>query len=93
MKTTITMSVAMEDGEDAEVEVTGTISPFVRGRTQGLPENCYPDEGGDVEVEKVTLDGKPFELSDAQEEAAKDLLAEAAAEDDGPLDPPSGRDA
>lgn len=85
MRTTITMTVDTADGE-GEVEVTGTVEPLVRGRTHGLPENCYPDEGGEVEVETATLDGKPYELTPAQEERAKELLAEAV-EDEG-SDPP-----
>ena len=81
MKFTVTMPVVV-NGVDTEVDVTGSVSPIVRGNTYGLPENCWPDEGGEVEIEEVALDGKPFELTPEQTEKAEELLRERAWEED-----------
>lgn len=45
---------------DIECEVT----PYDPGRTYGPPENCYPPEGGEVEILSIKLNGKevPAEL-------------------------------
>jgi len=34
---------------------TGTAYPFIQGKTYGPPEDCYPDEGGDTEVESIEV--------------------------------------
>ena len=39
---------------DLEVDVSFTLSPFYHAYTSGLPEDCYPEEGGDVEDFMVT---------------------------------------
>ena len=44
--------------DDVDVEVVGTVTPTVPGRYSGPPEDCYPDEGGEVEVEHVWLTGE-----------------------------------
>ena len=36
-----------------EVEVEYTAYPFIPGYTAGAPENCYPDEGGEIEIEEI----------------------------------------
>jgi hypothetical protein len=43
-----------------EVHFSGT--PYVPGYTAGLPEHCYPDEGGEIEIEEVEYrtKGKAF---------------------------------
>jgi hypothetical protein len=33
-------------------------SPVVRGRFTGPPENCYPDEGGEIEILELSSDGE-----------------------------------
>ncbi len=62
------------DGQELELELRGTMEPFVRGRTSGPPEDCYPDEGGSADIDGVFLGGKPWtgkltpeELEDARE--------------------------
>ena len=85
-----------EELDEVEVEVTGRVTPFVRGRYSGPPERCYPDEGGDVEDVEATVAGAPWVLTDAEEEKASDAIREKAdedaEEDDGP-DPDDERDA
>jgi len=41
--------------DDAELKlvVEGNATPFVPGRAWGPPEDCYPDEGGEIEIENV----------------------------------------
>ena len=47
-------------GEDEPVLAALTYATKYRPAiTGGLPENCHPEEGGDVEWELFTTDGKP----------------------------------
>lgn len=41
--------------DDAEFEVTFSVSTPVAARTYGPPENCHPAEGGDIDIEEVKL--------------------------------------
>lgn len=43
--------------EDAHLtlRVEGTATPYDPGRTSGPPEDCYPPEGGEVEIDTVWL--------------------------------------
>ena len=61
----ITVTITRDD-EDFDLEIEYEVAELVRGRTYGLPEDCYPDDGGEVEELTATLDGKPFELTDAE---------------------------
>jgi hypothetical protein len=48
-----------EDGEVlATVQVGAQFSPYVPAFTSGLPEDCYPAEGGEIEDLWVYLDGE-----------------------------------
>lgn len=42
-------------GDDTTVSVTFTYWPLIPGRLSGPPENCYPDEGHEVEIDRVML--------------------------------------
>ena len=76
MNTTITRYDTDTDTE-REVEVEYRYTPVTRGRYYGPPEDCYPDEGGDVEVESATYvdTGERTDLTAAELE---DLEIEAA---------------
>lgn len=37
------------DGEECEGLITFLVSPYIPAWTYGPPENCCPDEGGDIE--------------------------------------------
>lgn len=43
-----------DDGE-YEFRVTGTVSPVIPAKVYGPPEDCYPAEGGEVEILSVKL--------------------------------------
>ncbi len=89
--TTYTTKMTVVRGEDEfEVEVTGDVAPIIPGRYSGPPEDCYPDEGGEVESLSASLDGKPFELTAEEEAKAEGLLQERAAEDRYPRDDGEG---
>jgi len=48
-----------EEGEVlATVQVGAQFSPYVPAFTSGLPEDCYPAEGGELEDLWVYLDGE-----------------------------------
>jgi len=42
-----------DEGNPKTYEVEGYYEPYVPGYTSGLPENCYPDEGGFFELKLV----------------------------------------
>lgn len=63
---------------DAEFEVEFGASRYKPAKTWGPPENCYPAEGGEVEIEAVTVGG--FEIKDFLSESAMKLLQSKAEE-------------
>ena len=84
--TTIQMTVTRDSTDemgnidyswDGQVTVTGDVTPFRRGRYTGPPEDCYPNEGGEVDITSVTCDGQEFELTASEEDEARDLLRQA----------------
>lgn len=44
-------------GEDGEYEIEAEVSDYDPGRAWGRPENCYPPEGGEVEITSVKKHG------------------------------------
>lgn len=54
--------------EEFELYVEYDIDPYDPGVTSGPPENCYPPEGGGVSDMRITVDGKPFEVTDEDDQ-------------------------
>lgn len=50
MKTQVTIEIG---GQELRVDIDYT--PLVPAKTDGPPENCYPEEGGEIEIELVYL--------------------------------------
>jgi len=53
-------------GEDNKLEITASVGPYDPGRSHGPPEDCYPPEGGEVEITLCELvapngTGVPFD--------------------------------
>ena len=50
------------DLNGTEVEVDYSASVYYPAYTSGAPENCYPEEGGEIEIEEVLYEtkGKAF---------------------------------
>ncbi len=67
---------------DVEFEVEFSSTPYRPAKISGPPENCYPAEGGEVELESISIGG--FEvtevLSDAAYNKIKTMCEEAASE-------------
>ena len=63
---------------DAEFEVEFEASRFVPAKTYGPPENCHQAEGGEVEIETVTVGG--FEIKDFLSESTMTQLQKMAEE-------------
>lgn len=57
-------SIWFEREDETEVEVIYTITDYDPGVSWGPPENCYPPEGGEVEIIRVMKDGKEIPASD-----------------------------
>lgn len=65
---------------DVEFEVEFNASPYVPAKISGPPENCYPAEGGEVELESIMIG--EFEVTDVISESVRDklqIMAEEAA--------------
>jgi hypothetical protein len=45
-------------GIPCQIRVTSH-QPFIPARTRGRPEDCYPAEGGKIEYDVLTMNGKP----------------------------------
>ena len=63
---------------DAEFEVEFEASRYKPAKTYGPPENCYPAEGGEVEIETVTVGG--VEIKDFLSESTMCKLQQMAEE-------------
>lgn len=70
--------------EEVMLTIRGNVSKYIPAKTWGPPENCYPAEGGEAEVEEILLNGKPWdgELTGKEQEKAEEALQEKAANDD-----------
>ena len=63
---------------DVEFEVEFSASRLIPAKTYGPPENCHPEEGGEVEIESVSIGD--FEVSDVISDAARNTLQRMAEE-------------
>ena len=57
---------------DVEFEVEFSSTPYVPAKISGPPENCYPAEGGEVEIESICIG--EFEVSDIISDSVRQLL-------------------
>ena len=67
---------------EIEIEVEFDATPYDPGVTTGPPERCYPPEGGEVEITSITYNGKPLELSDADEKKVQEEIEQEVADGD-----------
>lgn len=68
--------------EDTPFDVEFDVSKYVPAKVSGPPENCHPEEGGEVDITEVTVMGQdlmPF-LSDSTLDKLRSLCEEAAPE-------------
>jgi len=54
--------------EDLDVIVEYTLSKWYPAQTYGLPENCYPEEGGEIEELTVWHDGNELIITGHEEQ-------------------------
>jgi len=68
------------DLEEIDLEIEGVATPYSPARLSGHPDTWCPAEGGEVEIEYVLLNGKPWdgELTDSERQYAEEELREAA---------------
>lgn len=83
--------------DDLVINVEFDATPFVPAQTYGPAENCYPAEGGEIEITAVFHNGVALDppLTDAEEAKIIGYLEESLNDgdfDDGP-DPDDWRDA
>ena len=84
MSTHVTASLIIKRTEfDIDLEVEGSVEPIVHGYYSGPPERCFPDEGGDVEIETVKCRGcgQAVELTPEEQRLAEDTLYKEAAKE------------
>jgi hypothetical protein len=68
------------DGQELELDITGSVIPYVPARLYGHPDTWCPEEGGEVEIETITLAGKPWngKLTKDEQREAEEALQRAA---------------
>ena len=71
------------ENEDCVI-VTYTQTPYIPARTYGRPEDCYPAEGGEVELIEARVDGKRVNWSEAEDDQWTTDIMENPDEDDAP---------
>lgn len=85
---TVTYEHETSDGV-CTFEVTGIVSPYVPAYLSGPPENCYPAEGGEVEVIDCHLVDATFdddrEFSTLSDDQVKAIEAEFMSRYEGDL--------
>lgn len=69
---------------EIEIEVEFGATPYDPGVSNGPPEACYPPEGGEVEIESITYNGKAIELSDDDQKKVQEEIEQKVA--DGEFD-------
>jgi hypothetical protein len=72
-------------GKMLEYEVIGRVSRYYPARINCRNEDARPEEGGDVEIECIMLDGKIVDediFSADEQKAIEEQLADAAANDE-----------
>jgi hypothetical protein len=92
IKVTIELPVEDDAGNETIYTIECSLTPYDPGKTSGPPEDCYPPEGGECEILKVSLDGreiKDWETLKLDEEAIAEKAWEKAPsrDDEDPPDP------
>lgn len=41
-----------------EFDVEFTAEPYIPAKISGPPENCYPAEGGEIDIESISINGQ-----------------------------------
>lgn len=77
------------DDEDIELDIEYEVAAYDPGNAYGLPEDCEPPSGGEVEELTATRDGKPFELTDAEREKVEQHIYDTHDYSDDGCDPDS----
>jgi len=84
--TTINMSVERDDengsSQEIELKITGTHNVYVPARLHCHPDNAYPAEGGDTEIENVEVITPLYKhlfegLTDEETVQAEELIQKA----------------
>jgi len=69
----VDIAIRRDDGEH-DAFISGTFYPGDPGRVCGRPEDCYPPEPGEYEIESaVGPDGESIELTDSEVDRAFDV--------------------
>lgn len=83
MTRAVTFPVEVEwHGHELTLIIHATVTPPVPGCLYGAPEDCYPDEPGEMEIDRVELEeGYPAafeeELFEMAQQAATDAVESA----------------
>lgn len=54
--------------EDYLLDLDYDVAPYDPGNSYGPPENCAPPSGGEIERLDITCEGKPFEVTDPEQD-------------------------
>jgi len=81
MRTTAYILIEREN-EEIELEIEGYYTPGTPGRKTGPPEDCYPDDPGEVEIDTIFFQDKPWGGTLTDKESHKALEALIASGED-----------
>lgn len=86
----ISTTFSIERGEDViELTLVGDFMPGHPGRTYGPPEDCFPPEEAEAEVDDILFNGKSWDgkLTPEELKEATDALLDAGLSGAGSPDP------
>ncbi|KKN43553.1 hypothetical protein LCGC14_0702000 [marine sediment metagenome] len=66
-----------EDEDEIVLDIRGSAEPYVPAKLSGHPDNCTPPEGGCAGVNRILLNGKPWDgtlTADEKEDAEHALM-------------------
>lgn len=79
MKLSTYLTIERNDIE-IDLTITGHFYPGCEGKLNGPPEDCFPPEPADAEIETISFDGKPWEgklTADEEKQAIENLISTA----------------
>lgn len=69
--------------DEFELDIEYSVAPYDPGCSYGLPENCEPPSGGEIEEMSVVHDGDEFALTPEETEAVEQHIYQTHDYDDG----------
>lgn len=59
---------------EIELDIEADVSPYLPAKTYGDPDNCYPEEGGEVDITSVVIIGPELDPKGDLKKSLESLL-------------------